>query len=326
MALLAAAMCVAGCGSKVDLSKVTYTRTTVPPTGGTKTSTPKTSGTGAPNANEAFSAAKLREIDACALLDKDLLSKVGVADEPDVTDFSRCSHFTKDKEGKDLNISLTIGEGLYEDVSDAKGNIGGLPAIESELDDKTACFETAVTQASPARGIKVQIGGKAANMCDVGRTVLTAAVQRIRTDPPKYQLKPGSLVPVDPCAALTEADVTGLLGSGSEMRPTNLHWCTWSLKDAELWVWLSSGVDPAKVADPAKTKKVDVAGVSAIQEADSSSGGAKCSIEWAHLGLGGSDAEVVNATFIRSTAQPGEDACAKAAVIARTLVPKLPKS
>lgn len=323
MSLLAAALCVAGCGSKTDLSKVTYTRTTVPPAGGPKTSQTKTTGT--PGTNEAFSAAKLREIDACALLDKDLLSKVGVPDEPDVTDFSRCSHFMKDKEGKDLNITVTVGEGLYEDPADAKGNVGGLPAIESELDDKTACFETAVTESAPARGIKVQIGGKAANMCDVGRTVLTAVVNRIRTDPPKYQRKPGSLILVDPCAQLTEADVTELLGGKAEVRPTNLHWCSWSLKDAELWVWLSSGVDPAKVADPAKTKKVDIAGVSAIQELDSSSG-AKCSIEWAHLGLGGSDAEVVNATFIRSTAQAGEDACAKAGSIARTLVPKLPKS
>jgi Protein of unknown function (DUF3558) len=320
---LAAALCLAGCASKVDLSKVTYIRTTVPPAHGTRTSTPKTSG---PNANEAFSAAKLREVDACALLDKDLLSKVGVPDEPDVTDFSRCSHFMKDKAGKDLNITVTVGEGLYEDPADAKGNVGGLPAIESELDDRSACFETAVTQTSPARGIKVQVGGKAANMCDVGRTVLTAVVDRIRTDPPKYQLKPGSLIPVDPCAQLVESDVVGLLGSGAETKPTNLHWCTWSLKDAQLWVWLSNGVDPAKVADPAKTKQVDVAGVSAIQELDNSSGGAKCSIEWAHLGLGASDAEVVNATFIRSTAQAGGDACAKASAIARTLVPKLPKS
>jgi len=324
VSLLAAGLLVAGCGSKVDLSKVSYTRTTVPPAGNTKTSNTKT--TGAPKTNDAaFSAAKLREIDACAVLDKDTLSKVGVADQPAVTDFSRCSHFTKDHDGKDLNITVTLGEGLYENPSDANKNIGGLPALESELDDKSACFETAVTETSPARGIKVQIGGKASNMCDVGRTVLTAVVNRIRADPPKYQLKPGSLIPVDPCAQLSDADVTGLLGAGAEVKPTNLHWCSWSLKDAELWVWLSSGVDPAKVADPAKSQKVNVGGVNAIQELDSSSG-AKCSIEWAHLGLGGSDAEVVNATFIRSTAQQGEDACAKAATIARTLVPKLPKS
>lgn len=325
MSLLVVVMCATGCGSKVDLSKVTYTRTTVPPAGGS-TRTSGSQPTGTPKTNDpAFSAVKLREIDACALLDKDTLSKVGVADEPDVTDFSRCSHFTKDKEGADLSITVTVGEGLYEDPADADKNVGGLPAIESELDDHTACFETAVTETSPARGIKVQIGGKAKNMCDIGRTVLTAVVDRIRTDPPKYRVKPGSLIPVDPCAQLSDADVTALVGAGAKIKPTNLHWCSWSVDDAEIWVWLSSGVDPAKVADPAKTQKVDVGGVSAIQEPDTSSG-AKCGVEWAHLGLGGSDAEVVNTTFIRYKAQQGEDPCAKAQTIARTLVPKLPRS
>src|SRR5262249_37188439 len=153
---------------------------------------------------------------------------------------------------------------------DADKNIGGLPTIESELDDKTACFETAVTETSPARGIKVQIGGKAANMCDIARTILTDVVSKIRTDPPRDQGKPGTLITVDPCAQLSDADVTALTGAGAKVSPTNLHWCSWSQDTAEIWVWLRVGVDPAKIADQAKTQKVDV-GVSAIQERDTSS-------------------------------------------------------
>jgi hypothetical protein len=317
--LLVVALCVAGCGAKVDLSKVTYTRTTVPPAGRTATSGP-------PKTNDsAFTSAKLREIDACALLDKDTLAKVGTPDENDVIDFGRCSNFMKDLAGKDLSISVTLGEGLLEDPADADKNIGGLPAIESELDDKSACFETAITETSPNRGIKVQTGGKAANMCDIGRTVLAAVVNRIRADPPRYDTKPGSLVPVDPCAQLGDADVTAVLGAGAKITPTNLHWCDWSLSGAEIWVWFRSGVDPAKSVDAGKTQKVDIAGVSGFQETDTSSG-AKCSVEWAHLPLTGSLAEVVNVTFIRYTAQQGEDVCGKAQAIARTLVPKLPKS
>jgi hypothetical protein len=319
VSLLVTALCLAGCGASVDLSKVTYPRTTVPPAGGTATSGPTRTN------DPAFSSAKLREIDACALLDKDLLSTVGTPDENDVTDFSRCSNFMKDLEGKDLSISLTVGEGLLGESAQPDKNIGGLPAIESEPDDKTACFETAVTETSPNRGIKVQTGGKAKNMCDIGRTVLTAVVNRIRDNPPRYDRAQGSLAPVDPCAQLTDAEVTAVLGSGAKPRPTNLHWCTWGLASAEAWVWLSSGVDPAKSADPAKSRTVDVAGVSAIQSSDPSSPG-KCGIEWAHRPLKGSFAEVVNVTFIRYTAQQGEDVCAKAQTLARTLVPKLPKS
>jgi hypothetical protein len=329
--MVVAALCLAGCGAKVDLSKVTYTRTTMPPPGRTGT-------TGPPKTNDsAFTAAKLREIDACALLDKDTLSKVGAPDENDVTDFSRCSNFMKDLEGKDLSISLTLGEGLLENPAEADKNIGGLPAIESELDDKTACFQTAVTETSPNRGIRVQTGGKAKNMCDIGRTVLTAVVNRIRTDPPRYDRKPGSLIAVDPCAQLGDADVTAVLGAGAKTTPTNLHWCSWSDNGAEVWVWLSYGVNPAKSVDAAKTQPVDVAGIHAFQELDTSSGAsgggpegrgagkAQCSVEWAHLPLTGSFAEVVNVTFIRYTAQQGEDVCAKAQAAAKTLVPKLPK-
>lgn len=320
MSLLVVALC-AGCGSGVDLSKVTYTRTTIP-----AAATSGTGPTGTPKTNDsAFTAAKLRELDACALLDKDTLAKVGTPDESDVTDFSRCSNFMKDPEGKDLNISLTLGESLLENPANADKNIGGLPAIESELDDKTACFQTVVTETSPNRGIRVQIGGKAKNMCDVGRTVLTAVVNRIRTDPPKYERNPGTLILLDPCAQLSDADVTPALGAGATVTATSLHWCTWRKDRAEVWVWLSHGVDPAKSADPAKTQKVDVAGVSAIQEADTGSG-VKCSIEWAHLPLSGSFAEVVNVTYSHYEAQQGEDGCAKALPIAKTLVPKLPKS
>jgi hypothetical protein len=106
--------------------------------------------------------------------------------------------------------------------------------------------------------------------------------------------------------------------------PTNLHWCTWSRDGADVWIWLRSGVDPAKSADPAKTQKVDVGGVSAIQEL-STTDSAKCEVAWAHLPLEGSIAEVVSVSFLRYTPKPGEDVCAKARAVATGLVPKLPK-
>lgn len=315
------ALCVlSGCGAKVDLAKVTYTRTTVPAGGGGNGGS-----TGAPKTNDAaFTSDKLRKIDACGLLDKDTLSSVGTPDDNDVTDFSRCSNFMKDTKGKDLNISLTVGETLLESPDKADKNIGGLPAIESELDDKTACFETVVTETSPNRGIKIQIGGKAENMCDVGRKVLEAVVNKIRTSPPKYDSRKGSLVEVDPCELTPAADITTVLGPGAEADPTNLHWCSWTSDGATVWVWLRSGVDPAKSADPAKTQKVDVGGVSATQEL-TTSGGPQCEVAWAHLPLNGSIAEVVSVTFLRSSPKEGEDACAKAQTIAKGLVPKLPK-
>ncbi|MFL6142245.1 MAG: hypothetical protein ACJ72N_10330 [Labedaea sp.] len=325
VSLVLAAMCAAaGCGSTVDLAKVTYTRTTVPAAavrqgsgGGSSSAAPKTN-------DPAFTSEKLRKIDACGLLDKNTLTAVGTPDENQVSDFSQCANYMKDPDGKELNITLTLGEGLIESPSRADQNIGGLPAIEQELDDKSACFQTVVTETSPNRGIKIQVGGKAPDLCAVGRTVLGAVVGRIRRDPPAYPATAGTIREVDPCAAVPAADLRTALGADAKPNPTSLHWCTWSASGADVWVWLRSGVDPAKGADPAKTKKVDLGGISATQEAENTAS-AKCEVSWAQLPLRTDFAEVVSVTFIRYTPTAGEDVCAKAQVIARSLVPKLPK-
>jgi hypothetical protein len=325
LSLLVVALCAGagGCAAKVDLAKVTYTRTTVPAAAPNTGGGGSTASTGTPKTNDpAFASEKLRVIDACKLFDNDLLSSVGTPADNNTDDFSRCSNFMKDTTGKELNLTLTLGEGLIEDPSKADKNIGGLPGIVSELDDKTACFVTAVTETSPNRGVKVQVGGKAGNMCDLGAKVLEGVLGKIRNNPPKYDIKPGSLVEVDPCTLPSDSDVSGVMGA-AKSEPTSLHWCSWTGGSATLWVWLRSGVDPAKIADPAKTSKVDVGGISATQELDTNS--TKCEVAWSHLPIKGNIAEVVSVSYLTSSAKQGEDLCAKAATIAKALVPKLPK-
>jgi hypothetical protein len=161
-------------------------------------------------------------------------------------------------------------------------------------------------------------------MCDIGRKVLEAVVNRIRTDPPRYDARKGSLITVDPCTLTPAAEIDSVLGAGSKVNPTSLHWCSWSRDGGEVWVWLRDGVDPAKSADAGKTTKVDVGGVSAIQELSTSSG-AKCEVAWAHLPTRGSLAEVVSVSFLRYSGTEGADVCAKAQAVARALVAKLPK-
>jgi hypothetical protein len=329
VSVLVVAVCAvaAGCASKVDLAKVTYTRTTIPAAerdDDEKSSS--TSSTPGKSTDAAFTAEKLRLIDACALMDKNTLSSVGTPDENDVTDFARCSNFMKDPAGKDLNISLTVGETLYDDPSKADKTIGGLPAIVSELDDKTACFVTAITETSPDRGIRFQIGGKADNMCDIGTKLLTAVVDRVRADPPKYAAKKGSLVELDPCTLASEADASTVLGGSAEVSPSTLHWCSWRHSGAEIWLWMRIGVDPAKSADPANAQKVDIGGINATQEASGDSSGPKCEVSWSHLPLDGSFAEVVSVQFLRfGEKKDGEDPCANAQTIAKAVAPKLPK-
>jgi hypothetical protein len=320
IAALCAMIVLAGCAAKVDLAKVTYTRTTVPAGAdvGENTGT-----TGTPKTNdEAFSSDKLRTIDACGLLDTDTLSGVGTPAKSEQSDFSRCSNYMKDDKGKDLSVSLTLGETLIEDPSKADKNIGGLPAIEQQLEDSDACFHTVVTETSPNRGIKIQIGGKTEEPCEVGRKVLEAVVNKIRQDPPALELPAGSMAELDPCAITDESVVTTALGGSPSAEPTNLHWCSWTVNTGYVWVWLRVGVDPKEAADPAKVQQVDLGGVTAYQLLEASG---TCKVEWPHRPEG-IFAEVVTVAFTRTTAQEGEDLCAKAQTIAKAVLPKLPKA
>ncbi|HEU5470045.1 MAG TPA: DUF3558 family protein [Actinophytocola sp.] len=315
-------LAVTGCGAEVDLAKTTSTRTTVPAARGI--GSPSTST--APKTNDsAFAADKLRKLDPCALLSNEVLSTVGTPDESDSADFSQCSNYMKDKDGRELNISLEIGEGLIEDPAKAGEDIGGLPGFEKELNDRTACFLTVVTETSPNRGIRIQVGGQAgAGLCDAGRTVLTAVIDRIRRDPPQARPVKGSLRELDPCGLLTEQELTPALGEGAGATATSLHWCTWTEDGADVWLWLRDGVDPVTVAEPEKTRKVEVAGISAVQELEEGDT-PSCEVSWAHLKLEDTFAEVVAVSFRRYEPKPDEDTCAKAQAVAKALVPKLPR-
>lgn len=314
---LCAIAVLAGCAKEPDLAKVTYTRTTVPAgaMGGGNTGS-----TGEPKTNDAaFASDKLRAMDPCGLLSEDILAGVGTPATSEPSDFSKCSNYMKDKDGKDLSVTVTLGETLLDDPSDADKNVGGLPAIEQKLEDSDACFQTVVTETSPNRGITVQIGGEPADPCEVGRTVLEAVVGKIREDPPALKAPEGSLAEVDPCAITDESVVKTALGSEAPAAPTSLHWCSWTAGSSFVWVWLRIGVDP-KEGDPAKVKQVDIGGVTVYQQVESAG---TCKVEWPHRPEKNL-AEVVTVAFTGTNSTPGEELCGKALPIAKAVLPKLP--
>ena len=321
--LLVVALCLVGCGAKVDLSKVTYTRTTVPPAGRTTTSGP-------PKTNDpAFTAAKLRGIDACALLDKDILTKVGTPDENDVIDFSRCSNFMKDLEGNDLSITVTLGEGLLEDPAEADKNIGGLPAFSSELDDHTACFVNVVTSTNPNIGIRVQIGGDDdADLCAAGQTILTGVVDLIRKDPPEREAATGTIAAADPCTLLEPGALKTLLaGADTTATPYTLHWCQWIGDTLSADVWFRTGYDPKDTTVDPGTPLDLGNGVTVYQHADGTGADASCRLEWRHRSTGSDgDDEIIEVDFDNQAAAAGDNGCATAAEIAKLLIPALPKA
>jgi hypothetical protein len=317
---------LSGCGAKVDTTKVVHTRTTMP-AAEANAANRGAEPTGEPKANdEAFTNDKLRVIDPCGLLTTDILSAVGTPAENSPSDLGSCGNYMKDKDGKELNVTVYVGEALTSSV-DADLNIGGLPAIEQSSDSE-ACFVTAITSTTPNIGIKVQTGGDGKDLCEPGRAVLTSIVELIREDPPTYELDNGTLVDLDPCAVVNQADLDAATGTRLDDEPYNVHWCAFNSDAVSLNTWFRIGYDP-KGTTTDKTQPVDLGGgVTGYQElvtntADSTS----CRLEWAHrlLPEGDDEAELVTMYFDQYEPKQGVDPCAPAQAIAKLYIAALPK-
>ena len=316
-----AAVVLAGCGETVDTAKVTFTRSTVP---ANKAGT-ETGSTGKPKSNDpAFTNEKLRALDACGLLTKDILSAVGSPADNSAEDFSECSNYMKDKDGRDLSITLYIGETI-NGAEEADENIGGLPALVSKLDDSSACFVSVVTSTNPNFGVRVQIGGDGKDLCATGRTVLTSVVDLIRNDPPKREDKTGSIANSDPCTLLDPAGLkTAVGGAETTPSPYTLHWCNWIGDSISVGVWFRTGYDP-KDSSVDEGTPVDLGnGVTVYQSAQS--GSASCRLEWRHRSTGqdGAD-EIIEVDLDNSSPPAGDNGCPMATEVAKLLIPALPK-
>jgi hypothetical protein len=315
----AAAVVLAGCGQAVDTAKQTFPRSTVP----AGQMDPGTS-TGKPRTNDpTFSNEQLRKLDPCGLLSKDILAPLGTPAENRTQDFGSCSNYMEDKDGKDLNITIYVGDTL-NGATDADENIGGLPAYESELDDGTACFVSAVTSTNPNQGLRVQVGGEGDELCATGRTVLTGIVAMIREDPPEREEKSGSIASVDPCGLLDPDELKSVVKVDTEAEPYSLHWCNWVKDSVNVGVWFRTGYDPKDdTVDPGSP--VDL-GNKITGYQTPTEGSTSCRIEWRHRSTGedGAD-EIIEVDYSNSDGPKGDDGCATTAAVAKLLIPALPK-
>lgn len=318
-----AAVVLAGCGGTVDTAKQTFPRSTVPAGQGDGSAT---GSSGKPKTNDpAFSNDKLRDLDPCGLLTKDILSAVGTPDESRPQDFGACANYMKGKAGKELSITLYVGETI-NGAEGADENIGGLPALTSELDDSSACFVSVITSTNPNIGIRVQVGGESDDLCKVGNTVLTAVVDLIRNDPPEREKKTGSIADTDPCALLEPAALkTAIGGADTTVSPYTLHWCNWVGDKVTASVWFRTGYDPKdSTSDPGTP--VDLGNGLTVYQTVETGGGASCRLEWRHRSTGSDgDDEIIEVDFDNSAPPAGDNGCATAAAVAKLLVPALPK-
>ncbi|GAA3011886.1 DUF3558 domain-containing protein [Actinokineospora diospyrosa] len=309
----------AGCGA--DLSKSSTARSTVPATSGLGTSAPT------PKPTDAFDPEKLLGLNPCGLMDDAALKPLGQPAESRLRDYSQCSNYMKDKDGKELNLNLSIGEPTIGQP-EAGAEIDGLPFVKSELDDKTACFLTAVTETNPNRGITVQAGRRdKGDLCTPGEALLRSVLAKIREDPPRLDLADNTLVELEPCTLVSDAVITAAVGPDSRKRPSGAHVCSWSGGGRSLMLTFRIGPRPDDIADAAKSSPVNLGdGVTAQQRGEAD--GKRCRVEWAHAAFPGDKerAEVVALDLSRyGDATAGEDLCAKVQAVTKALIPRLPK-
>jgi hypothetical protein len=331
-AVAAVAGGVAGCGGGTDLARVTFQRSTVPARPGEQTTDPGDdgeSGSGSPVTNpgdSAFTAAKLRAVDPCGLLDNDTLGAFGTPADADPGGIDECDDFMHDSAGDDLDIDLTVGEQLDE-VDSTTSTADGLPVAEDKASDGKACFEKIVTQTSPTLGLELQIDYDGHDPCVPARKLAAAIVSHIRIDPPHRANAAGSLALVDPCGTLDTGTATTVLGAKpDEVEAEGLFECDWRSSGFDVTVGFSVDEDPKSDTSGGTPKPVNI-GVPAY-EFPSTDVFPSCEVKWTTRASVDSDGngEVVDVEYDNIDNAPKVDTCAKAVAAAKAVVRKVPHS
>lgn len=306
--LAAVFVLLAACGGP-DTARRVSARSTVPATEGLDVARPHVP------QDPAFAAAALRTVDPCALLDEDALTPLGTPAVSRLRDYGTCTNHMTDADGRDLGITLTVGDPLVL-TKQPDESVAGLPAAVSELDDETACFAAAVTETEPPRGIVVQAdGGARGELCEQARRLLENVVNRVRELAPRHELARSNLAEYDPCLLIDPADA---LGEDVPGRPAGLHACRWTAGETTLEVAFRLAPRPEKQVEG--TDAVEIGDIEARLREER----ARCRIQWSHVDYPPDAAKAEVVEVVLSTADPGLDACAVTRSAAAALVPELP--
>ncbi|WP_157984524.1 hypothetical protein [Lentzea terrae] len=261
----AAAVLTAGCATGPGLAKHHSPRRTVQAGADASSTDPSAKPSAQPNkpVDPAFAAERMRLVNPCALIDKDVLQTVGTPSKYSSSYYTRCSNYMKDKAGKNLGITLDVGYTLTSsDLKNATKQLAGLKSGEQKL--TSSCFITVVTQENPAQALRVQVttgtGDQAAEPCEPGRKVLEGAVRKARGNPQKYTPPKGSPVELDPCTVVDKATLAPVLGASPRSLPFGLHKCSWYAQNGQMELEFKTARIPKDGKFDPKSVEVDLGG------------------------------------------------------------------
>jgi hypothetical protein len=300
---------LAGCAGQVDLSKTVTPRTTV-------------------KASGSFTDDALRQVDPCKLLTDQLVDSIGKkkpSSSVNRSGYSECTMLITDKPTGKQNINLTvkIGADLLGVPKQTSKSIRGLGVFETS--GTASCTQNAITDKD--HGIIAQVYWEGGDMCGSAAKMLESVVRQIAEKPPLYQETPGSLVTLDPCAAIDDATARGILGATGSKSEYGIRSCLYQADRIAVAVEYTIGDDPFTSNSSRNPVRVDVTDkVKGASQYRSSISSKKCVIEWVHRALSGNRNENVRVSFERSPEDPKEDPCAKTMEAAKAVAGKLAKS
>lgn len=317
LTLAAALFAVPACGQ--NLGKSNFARTTVAAEAGSGDAP-----TGAIN-DPAVAAAVLRTIDPCPLVGKDVLSALGVPQDPvpSSTSFGGCRAKARDAGGKEFSVSVDIGASIYANNGATTSAVEGLPQIERKAKDGQSCDVGVLAMRKPDRGIVFTATYNGGDPCATARTVAAKAVKTLHASPPKYSGGQGTLTAVDPCTAADNAVVTEVVPNGAATL-TSFHSCDWSAGTGpRISIGFRYGLPPEERDE---WKKVDLDGGVTGYRKLGVGNSAECKIEWQHKPWVDDKVEIAAVTYQNYDEKKDETAsCEKAAKVAKSVVAKLPK-
>jgi hypothetical protein len=322
----AAALLMAGCSTGPGLAKTNSPRRTVQAGADASSTDPSVKPSAQPNkpVDPAFAVERLRLINPCALIEKELLQTVGTPSKYSSSSYTRCSNYMKDKAGKTLTITLDIGYSLSSsEVKNATKQIAGLKSGEQKL--SSSCFITAVTQENPALAARIQVsaGEGAADPCEPGRKVLEGAVRKLKGNPQKYSPPKGSPVEVDPCTIVDKATLAPVLGASPRSTPFGLHQCSWSGQSAQMQLEFRTTRIPKDGKFDSKSVEVDLGGGVKGYQAFKDNSFPTCELIVVRTKDGGDAGEIAEFT-VAASKEKELDRCQAAQTFAKAVLPSLP--
>ncbi|MDQ0376940.1 DUF3558 domain-containing protein [Amycolatopsis thermophila] len=311
------ALTVSACAGP-DLGKQNFPRTTV-------TQSSRASAPDGPIDDPAVTLDAQRTVDPCAILQGGAAADVGrtVGDSLYAGGLDSCSIKVTDAGGKEVRLSLQLGDFATSLNAEEMDPVEGLPVRQYKIDEES-CTVTAVTSRDPDLGISLQVTYTGGDPCGAGMTALRRVVAKMHAGPPRLNRPSNSLVAVDPCALADDAVVTEVLGRGTTKNPSGLHDCGWSGGTADADLRFTETVEPEEGEDGTAVSLAG--GVTAYQKKETNAG-ARCTIAWTHRRTGDGEGEIVKFEYDNyHDDAAADDSCGKARRIVETILPKLPKS